>query len=688
MQPLEQPSDSRRSVGPYIIEKRLGKGSFATVFRAHHEETQQVVAIKACDLVRSRPQTQKTLDNELDALRRLQHPNITRLLDVVKGRKHIYVVLECCDLGDFHSYLRSHGPLSEDSALYFLKQLLSGLAFLRQNHFMHRDLKPQNLLLMGDKNRPTLKLADFGFAREMQPDLMAATICGSPLYMAPEILNGQRYDEKADLWSVGVILYEMVTGKTPFRGDNVIELQNNIKTLPLTFPKTVTLSPACTSLIKSLLCRDVKERAAYEDVFSDPFVSMPELLGSVPSTTGSLDPVMERPEDPEGSSTMAADQSRDNVDSRHRYVSASPTPLQQELPASPASLHSPADRSGYADAERVSSARSIPLNPFKVPPPFLQGNDVCEPSAGAGVVRQATTSGLTGVPTPTGHTGGALAPSASDEDYEVIGLEGSNKQPLPVDPTFRSPVPAAPQPDVVPVPWRQSPTTSITSATQVPPSTQALEQEKSFKLHQQQQQLALVENQAYQGKVLVELMEHLSSAGKAADALAVGMKALTIITQALQLAGQQMRHFPGQVGLEGLGKLYSALHEVFKTSLEKVEKLRGELDPISELPSAVESVYQFSLAVGKDAAADEILERFRESVAKYQRAYLCLSSIYEDVSHEDRPVLLRYLYNFRRRLDTAYSNITNLDQSRDSQYRSGGRPSVKGGSHYSPQVTP
>jgi serine/threonine-protein kinase ULK/ATG1 len=181
-----------------------------------------------------------------------------------------------------------------DHYLLTLTFLARALKFLRQRNLIHRDIKPQNLLLTppspSDLEKghplgvPILKLADFGFARFLPNQMMAETLCGSPLYMAPEILGYKQYDVKADLWSVGVVLYEMSVGKPPFRAQNHIELLKKIQMAKSTvrFPDEEDTSgrtdiqpvPAdIKQLIRSLLKLEPVNRASFEDFFGSEAVA-------------------------------------------------------------------------------------------------------------------------------------------------------------------------------------------------------------------------------------------------------------------------------------------------------------------------------------------------------------------------------------------------------------------------------
>ena len=145
-----------------------------------------------------------------------------------------------------------------------MKQLASALEYLKNMNIVHRDLKPQNILLSSDYR--TLKITDFNFARELYENDLAQTLCGSPLYMAPEIIEKQHYSIKSDLWSVGMILYEMVYGNNPyFDACNVIDLLQKIKERSIQYSDRV--SPECNNLLSSLLERDPEKRITWKDFF-------------------------------------------------------------------------------------------------------------------------------------------------------------------------------------------------------------------------------------------------------------------------------------------------------------------------------------------------------------------------------------------------------------------------------------
>ncbi|KAL8695439.1 MAG: hypothetical protein Q9218_000017 [Villophora microphyllina] len=310
------------SVGSFRRLEEIGKGSFATVYKATYSKKPGYVAIKSVDMHKLNKKLKENLYSEIHILKRLHHPHIVSLIDCHETSAHIHLVMEFCQLGDLSYFIKKRDTLSRHEATadmirkypnppagglnevvvrHFVKQLSSALEFLRQGNFIHRDVKPQNLLLdpsplffakvkpesvpyaaherslipvAGVESLPTLKIADFGFARSLPSTSLAETLCGSPLYMAPEILRYEKYDAKADLWSVGTVLYEMMVGKPPFRASNHVELLRKIERGEdrIKFPEETTLSDSMKRLIRRLLRRNPVERISFSDFFNDTII--------------------------------------------------------------------------------------------------------------------------------------------------------------------------------------------------------------------------------------------------------------------------------------------------------------------------------------------------------------------------------------------------------------------------------
>ncbi|KAL5550255.1 hypothetical protein UlMin_000431 [Ulmus minor] len=275
---MAQATGRGRVVGDYLVGRQIGSGSFSVVWHARHRVHGTEVAIKEIAMGRLNKKLQESLMSEIFILKRVNHPNIIRLHDIIEAPGNIHLVLEYCKGGDLSMYIQRHGRLPEAKAKHFMLQLAAGLQILRDNNLIHRDLKPQNLLLSTGDDKSVLKIADFGFARSLQPRGLAETLCGSPLYMAPEIMQLQKYDAKADLWSVGAILFQLVVGKTPFTGSNQIQLlQNIMKSTELPFPlNSNDISSECKDLCQKLLRRNPVERLTFEEFFNHQFLYQKE----------------------------------------------------------------------------------------------------------------------------------------------------------------------------------------------------------------------------------------------------------------------------------------------------------------------------------------------------------------------------------------------------------------------------
>jgi serine/threonine protein kinase len=270
---------SAKNLGNYILVKNMiGKGAYAEVFEGfRRDENKTPVAIKVIPRSKLNDKLMNSLEQEINIMKGIRHANIIRLYDVHRSKRHFYLVMERCTGGDLAQYLRTEkNPLPEPVAHKFLTDLAFGLNILNKKNLVHRDLKPANLMLSTKSTANELgllKIADFGFAREIQPNDMAETLCGSPLYMAPEILEGKRYDAKADLWSVGTIMFEMLFGRPPYQATSMADLLRKIKTTTLMYPNGV-VSSAAIHLLQGLLQPNPQNRMTFVQFFNHPYLNL------------------------------------------------------------------------------------------------------------------------------------------------------------------------------------------------------------------------------------------------------------------------------------------------------------------------------------------------------------------------------------------------------------------------------
>ncbi|KAK9522437.1 hypothetical protein VZT92_018904 [Zoarces viviparus] len=269
------------TVGKFEFNRKdlIGHGAFAVVFKGRHKEKRDWVVAVKCINKKNLAKSQALLGKEIKILKELKHENIVRLLDYQEMGGCVYLVMEYCNGGDLAEYLHSKGTLSEDTIRVFLQQIGRAMKVLQSKDILHRDLKPQNILLCHPEGRrpsagnTSIKIADFGFARHLQTNTMAATLCGSPMYMAPEVIMSQNYDAKADLWSIGTIVYQCLTGKAPFYASTPQELRlfyESNRTLLPSIPKETSTN--LTHLLLGLLQRNHSERIGFDEFFHHPFL--------------------------------------------------------------------------------------------------------------------------------------------------------------------------------------------------------------------------------------------------------------------------------------------------------------------------------------------------------------------------------------------------------------------------------
>lgn len=246
----------------YKVEKtKIGEGAFGAVRRAISTHTGVERAVK------SMPKAQMMhLDRfrlEIAIMKTMDHPNIIKLFESFEDARYIYLVLELCSGGDLFDRIIDAGHFTESQAATVMQHLFRALFYMHQNHIAHRDLKPENFLFMTKDpiEHSCLKVIDFGLACQFRSEQMLRTRAGTPFYVAPEVLNGA-YNELADTWSLGAIMYVLLSGYPPFSGDNDEEILNKVKNGGFTFPPKEwnLISSDAKSLITELLKMDPSER--------------------------------------------------------------------------------------------------------------------------------------------------------------------------------------------------------------------------------------------------------------------------------------------------------------------------------------------------------------------------------------------------------------------------------------------
>ncbi|KAJ5079459.1 serine/threonine-protein kinase gin4-related [Anaeramoeba ignava] len=252
------------SIGPYFLGESLGEGNFSKVRLGIHKSTKEKVAIKIISkqLCLLEETTREQIQKEIFILCLLKNPNVLRLYDVYETEKELFLVMEYADKSDLFVRLSEKKMFTPNEALRYFQQLIFGLEYCHAHLVVHRDLKLENLLL---NQKGQLKIGDFGMARLMKSNSLLETSCGSPHYASPEVIEGKRYDgTKSDVWSCGVILFTLLTGRLPFHDNNVVQLFKKVRTRQFMLPKN--LSKDQVDLICRMLTIDPDRRISIPEI--------------------------------------------------------------------------------------------------------------------------------------------------------------------------------------------------------------------------------------------------------------------------------------------------------------------------------------------------------------------------------------------------------------------------------------
>ena len=285
---FDYPEDAKY-VGPWVIGECVGKGASGHVKIARHRRTGQLAAIKILPLdfvfgSRTSLNTRQAkvdkqrlgIDREIIMMKLMNHPNIMRIYDVYEGDRELYLILEYVEGGELFDFLVNRGKLPPLDALAYFKQIIYGLNYAHAFSIIHRDLKPENILIHS-LDPPLIKIADWGMAAFAPPSLELETSCGSPHYASPEIVYGHKYSGTAtDIWSCGVILFALLTGRLPFDDKNVRTLLSKVKAGKYEMPAWV--DPQAQDLISRMLTVEASRRISVSILLPDWYMDSRVLI--------------------------------------------------------------------------------------------------------------------------------------------------------------------------------------------------------------------------------------------------------------------------------------------------------------------------------------------------------------------------------------------------------------------------
>lgn len=276
-----QASPSPTHIAGYTMDACIGKGNYSAVYKAHKNRgNYKLAAIKCITISTLSKQSKDNLMNEINILKQIKSQHVVAMKQFTWDQRYIYLILEYCPGGNLAEFIKLKGSLSEFLTQHFVQQLTLGLECLHSKNIVHCDLKPENILLsvppLGSCRNVKLKIADFGFSRRLQANQKYINgIKGSPQYMAPEILGLKPYSSQADMFSLGVIIFECLFGHAPYKTNDLNVLYNHIMSSdPIKLPTTPFVSEDCASLLLGLLVKDQEKRLTFDELLKHAFVDM------------------------------------------------------------------------------------------------------------------------------------------------------------------------------------------------------------------------------------------------------------------------------------------------------------------------------------------------------------------------------------------------------------------------------
>lgn len=312
----------RPHIPGYTTGKLLGRGAFANVYMVVSQSNGARFACKSFNrsTITDPLKETKMLKQEINALKTLSHPNIIKLNSIVETESYFCVLMELCEGGSLDTEIAKRQKFDESTAKIVFKQILEALQLCHSRDIAHRDLKPSNILIT---RFPTIKLSDFGLSGIMGSSNLMSTQCGTIVFSAPECFTGHNYNGvAADIWSSGVLLYTMLTGKIPWRSTSQIQLLTDMKNGP---PPIADVSNECNQMIKLILNEIALNRPSASQLLTHPWItgkSIPNSLpvrNQTPVTTQQSTSSQNRP----SSTTSSGSQNRQSTPSSSSTASSS-----------------------------------------------------------------------------------------------------------------------------------------------------------------------------------------------------------------------------------------------------------------------------------------------------------------------------------------------------------------------------
>jgi len=259
----------------YEFKTELGRGAFSIVYMAVNKATNINYAVKVINKKDLGKDYEKNLKMEVDILKKVNHPNIIALKELFDTPDKLYLIMELVTGGELFDKIVEKGSYTENEASQLVRKIVSAVDYLHNLGIVHRDLKPENLLLKRADNDLEIAIADFGLSKIVGQQMMMQTACGTPSYVAPEVLNASGYGKEVDMWSIGVITYILLCGFPPFYGDTVPEIFEQIMEANFDYPEEYwgAVTKEAKDFINKLLVVDSDKRLTAGDSLRHPWLA-------------------------------------------------------------------------------------------------------------------------------------------------------------------------------------------------------------------------------------------------------------------------------------------------------------------------------------------------------------------------------------------------------------------------------
>ena len=329
----------------FSIIKELGSGSFGRVYLVTHKKTKVQYAIKAIDKRdKTNIEEKPYFRREIEVMYKIHHPNVVKLYGHFEDNNYCYFIMEYISKGNIYGLIPQDKKkrLSSQIVASLIKDVISAVYYLHNMDppIIHRDIKPENVLLA---DRMVAKLTDFGWSNYMQEDEKRTTVCGTPIYLAPEIIKEEGHDERVDIWCIGVLLFELITANVPFQGNDIETLKNNILKIRIAWPREINSD--AKNLILKILKLDPNQRISLTDMLRHPFITkyFPNAAQSLikPDNTNKSKPFIVSKDDPKTWDPYPKDSQKDMIINKQRSRDASPKEKSRSPNKVPTDNHSP-----------------------------------------------------------------------------------------------------------------------------------------------------------------------------------------------------------------------------------------------------------------------------------------------------------------------------------------------------------